>query len=37
MNRKLRSSVIRSFVMIVLVATTPVSNIHDHEINSTRI
>jgi len=33
MNSKLRGSRIRSLVMIVLVATTFASNIHDHDIN----
>jgi hypothetical protein len=36
MNRKVRSSAVRSFVMIMLVATTLASTIRDHEINSTR-
>jgi hypothetical protein len=32
MNRNIRSSIIHSFVMIVLVATTPAANLREHEI-----
>ena len=34
MNRKLQGSAIRSFVMIVLVATTFASAVNDHDIKS---